>query len=114
MEKKLLLCLVLLSISVAKAQYVDCPAGYQEIDGSCYYFSKVAKNSRQAIATCEAQGGELLEVDDDATRAIIDNYASRCVYWISAESQLIDYWQNEKKEFKFICHANPAASEEAP
>eukprot|EP00058_Branchiostoma_floridae_P004154 XP_002589642.1 hypothetical protein BRAFLDRAFT_99249 [Branchiostoma floridae] len=94
MEKKLLLCLVLLAIPVATAQ--DCAAGYQEIDGSCYYFSKVAKNSRQAIATCEASGGELLEVDDDATRAIIDNYASRCVGDDIVEQEGLDAWLKGK------------------
>ncbi|CAH1271257.1 Hypp4610 [Branchiostoma lanceolatum] len=112
MEKKFLLCLVLISIQVAKAQ--DCPDGYEEIDGSCFFFSKVAKNFKDAEIVCEGLGGELLEVDDAATRAIIDDYAPRCVYWISQQSLLVDYNQSAKKEFKFICHANPGETTTEP
>ncbi|XP_078686623.1 uncharacterized protein LOC144919204 [Branchiostoma floridae x Branchiostoma belcheri] len=103
MEKKFLLLVVLLCIPFGKAE--DCPDDYEEIDGSCYYFAKVSKTYDEAISSCEGMDGELLEVDDDATRAIIDEYAPRCVYWISQLSELVDYNQPRKKTFKYICKA---------
>ncbi len=65
----------------------NCPSGFQEIMGKCYFYSQEETNQEQAQASCRALGGDLFQPRNEQEYQVVttntDNLNGE--YWLGMQ-----------------------------
>ncbi|XP_035687670.1 uncharacterized protein LOC118423572 [Branchiostoma floridae] len=88
----------------------ECPEGYEEFEGYCYYFSDTTATFSEAAAQCEAMDGRLAAPDCHDEHAA--EFFYRAVAWISADTETdCGTGQPIESELPFICMHAPTCDD---
>ncbi|KAI8494300.1 ADP-ribosylation factor-like protein 13B [Branchiostoma belcheri] len=83
-----------------------CPEGYNEVDGRCFFTSDVERNFNDAKEDCQNRGGSLVEIDDAEDREdALEGSSGPVSYWISRESEDVDFYSEPENFNCYICEA---------
>ncbi|XP_019619720.1 PREDICTED: fibrinogen C domain-containing protein 1-like [Branchiostoma belcheri] len=106
MERQFLLYMVFLTIPLLTIQ--TCPDGYNEVDGRCFFISDVERSYENAKYDCMYRGGSLVVIDNAEDREdAMEGSSGPVPYWISPESEDVDFYSDVQDENCYICEAPP-------
>ncbi|XP_068609207.1 uncharacterized protein [Brachionichthys hirsutus] len=72
----------------------QCPQGWRENDGSCYFFSVDTKSWTEANAFCLEQDSDLMSIRDVHERLWVRTQISTEIYWIGLNDRVAeDVWE---------------------
>ncbi|XP_078586623.1 uncharacterized protein LOC144868354 [Branchiostoma floridae x Branchiostoma japonicum] len=109
MGRQYLFFLLFLTIPALTIQM--CPDGYHESDGRCFFISEEGKTFGDAITDCQSRGGSLAVIDSEEDRdAAMEGVSSVVPYWVSRESDILDYISDAEDLNCYICEAPSKSS----